>query len=73
MMFLLVLIVDLDFQYSVANVEIFWRIEYNMDVYRIHLVGMIQMNLFNNMTCIRFALMSPLRIVEFYGYFLDIQ
>ena len=44
-MFLLALIVDLDFQYSVANVEIFWRIEYNMDVYRIHLVGMIQMNL----------------------------
>lgn len=29
--------------------------------------------IFNNMTCIRFAMMSPLRIVEFYGKFLDIQ
>jgi len=26
-------------------------------------------NIFSNKTCIRFALLSPLRIVEFYGYF----
>ncbi len=26
-------------------------------------------NVFNNMTCIRFAMMSPLRIVEFQGQF----
>lgn len=26
-------------------------------------------NIFANKTCIRFAMMSPLRIVEFYGYF----
>ncbi len=30
-------------------------------------------NIFNNMTCIRFAMMSPLRIVEFYGQFADIR
>lgn len=30
-------------------------------------------NIFNNMTCIRFAMMSPLRIVEFYGKFTDIR
>ncbi len=30
-------------------------------------------NIFNNMTCIRFAMMSPLRIVEFYGRFTDIR
>lgn len=30
-------------------------------------------NIFNNMTCIRFAMMSPLRIVEFYGKFVDIR
>lgn len=30
-------------------------------------------NIFNNMTCIRFAMMSPLRIVEFYGNFIDIR
>ncbi len=30
-------------------------------------------NIFNNMTCIRFATLSPLRIVEFYGEFTDIQ
>jgi hypothetical protein len=29
-------------------------------------------NIFNNMTCIRFAMMSPLRIIEFYGKFSDI-
>lgn len=29
-------------------------------------------NIFNNMTCIRFAMMSPLRIVEFHGQFTDI-
>lgn len=29
-------------------------------------------NIFNDMTCIRFAMMSPLRIVEFYGRFTDI-
>ena len=29
-------------------------------------------NIFNNMTCIRFAMMSPLRIVDFYGQFTDI-
>lgn len=26
-------------------------------------------NIFSNKTCIRFAMMSPLRIVEFYGSF----
>jgi len=30
-------------------------------------------NIFNNMTCIRFAMMSPLRIVEFHGRFTDIR
>ena len=30
-------------------------------------------NIFNNMTCIRFATLSPLRIIEFYGEFTDIQ
>lgn len=30
-------------------------------------------NIFNNLTCIRFAMMSPLRIVEFYGKFTDIR
>lgn len=30
-------------------------------------------NIFDNMTCIRFAMMSPLRIVEFYGRFTDIR
>lgn len=30
-------------------------------------------NIFNNMTCIRFAMMSPLRIVEFHGEFTDIR
>lgn len=30
-------------------------------------------NIFNNMTCIRFAMMSPLRIVEFFGKFTDIS
>ncbi len=30
-------------------------------------------NIFNNMTCIRFATLSPLRVVEFYGEFEDIQ
>lgn len=30
-------------------------------------------NIFNNMTCIRFAMLSPLRIVDFYGQFEDIQ
>lgn len=29
-------------------------------------------NIFNNMTCIRFAMMSPLRIVEFHGRFIGI-
>lgn len=29
-------------------------------------------NIFNNLTCIRFAMMSPLRIVEFYGRFTDV-
>lgn len=29
-------------------------------------------NIFNNMRCIRFAMMSPLRIVEFHGHFTDI-
>lgn len=29
-------------------------------------------NIFNNMTCIRFATLSPLRIVEFYGRFVEI-
>lgn len=29
-------------------------------------------NIFNNMTCIRFGMLSPLRIVEFYGQFIDI-
>lgn len=30
-------------------------------------------NIFNNLTCIRFATLSPLRIVEFYGNFIDIR
>ena len=30
-------------------------------------------NIFNNMTCIRFAMLSPLRMVEFYGKFTDIR
>lgn len=30
-------------------------------------------NIFNNMTCVRFAMMSPLRIVEFHGNFTDIR
>ena len=30
-------------------------------------------NIFNNMTCIRFGMLSPLRIVEFYGSFEDIR
>lgn len=30
-------------------------------------------NIFNTMTCIRFAMMSPLRIVEFHGQFTDIR
>lgn len=30
-------------------------------------------NIFNNMTCIRFAMMSPLRIVEFHGQFIDVR
>lgn len=30
-------------------------------------------NIFNNMTCIRFAMMSPLRIVEFHGQFTDVS
>lgn len=30
-------------------------------------------NIFNNLTCIRFAMLSPLRIVEFYGRFTDIR
>ena len=30
-------------------------------------------NIFNNMTCIRFAMMSPLRIIEFFGEFTDIR
>ena len=30
-------------------------------------------DVFNNMTCIRFAMLSPLRIVEFYGRFTDIR
>ena len=30
-------------------------------------------NIFNNMKCIRFAMMSPLRIIEFYGEFTDIR
>lgn len=29
-------------------------------------------NIFNNMTCIRFAMLSPLRIVDFYGRFVEI-
>lgn len=29
-------------------------------------------NIFNNMTCIRFAMLSPLRIVEFYGQFVEL-
>lgn len=29
--------------------------------------------IFNNKTCIRFAMMSPLRIIEFYGQFTDIR
>lgn len=30
-------------------------------------------NIFNNMVCIRFAMLSPLRIVDFYGHFVDVQ
>ena len=30
-------------------------------------------NIFNNLSCIRFAMMSPLRIVEFFGKFSDIR
>lgn len=30
-------------------------------------------NIFNNLSCIRFAMMSPLRIVEFYGHFTDVR
>ena len=30
-------------------------------------------NIFNNMTCIRFAMTSPLRIIEFYGKFVDVK
>lgn len=30
-------------------------------------------NIFNNLTCIRFATLSPLRIVEFYGNIVDIR
>ena len=30
-------------------------------------------NIFDNMTCIRFAMLSPLRIIEFYGNFTDIR
>lgn len=30
-------------------------------------------NIFNNMTCIRFAMLSPLRIVEFHGQFVDVR
>lgn len=30
-------------------------------------------NIFNNMTCIRFAMLSPLRIIEFYGNFVEIR
>lgn len=30
-------------------------------------------NIFNNMKCIRFAMTSPLRIIEFYGEFTDIR
>jgi hypothetical protein len=30
-------------------------------------------NIFNNMNCIRFAMMSPLRIIEFYGKFTEIK
>ena len=30
-------------------------------------------NIFNNMRCIRFAMLSPLRIIEFYGKFTDIR
>ena len=29
-------------------------------------------NIFNNMQCIRFAMTSPLRIIEFYGTFSSI-
>lgn len=29
--------------------------------------------IFDNTTCIRFAMMSPLRIVEFHGKFIDVQ
>lgn len=29
-------------------------------------------NIFNNMTCIRFAMLSPLRIIDFYGKFVDV-
>ena len=30
-------------------------------------------NIFNNMECIRFAMTSPLRIIEFFGEFTDIR
>lgn len=30
-------------------------------------------NIFNNMKCIRFAMTSPLRIIEFYGEFTEIK
>lgn len=30
-------------------------------------------NIFNNQTCIRFALLSPLRIVDFFGKFVEIR
>ena len=30
-------------------------------------------NIFNNMRCIRFAMCSPLRIIEFYGTFIGIM
>lgn len=30
-------------------------------------------NIFNNMKCIRFAMTSPLRIIEFYGEFTDVN
>lgn len=30
-------------------------------------------NIFKNMESIRFAMLSPLRIVDFYGHFVDIQ
>lgn len=30
-------------------------------------------NIFNNMVCVRFAMLSPLRIIDFYGHFVEIQ